>query len=223
MKVIVVGSGKIVYYLTRQFAKKHIKTMIITPHPEEAKDLAQRIGTPVLEGDGTDPHVLGEAGAFQADAVLALTPHDEDNLAVCQIAAKMYHVPRTIALVNDPENEEVFHKLNVSVAISATRILSILFEEQAGFEEIGKMIAVSEGNVSVSEIILREGAPGDGAAIKDIPFPEEALIGGVIRNGKVVIPKGGTQLQGGDRLIVIATEVSLDQVLHVLAGKGPIE
>ncbi len=223
MKVIVVGSGKIVYYLTRQFAKKRIKTMVVTPDHGEAKDLAQRIGTPVLEGDGTDPHVLGEAGAFQADAVLALTPHDEDNLAVCQIAAQMYHVPRTIALVNDPENEEVFQKLNVSVAISATRILSILFEEQAGFEEIGKMIAVAEGNVSVSEVILREGGPADGTQIKDIPFPDEALIGGVIRNGKVLIPKGGTQLQGGDRLIVIATEVSLDQVLHVLAGKGQIE
>lgn len=223
MKVIIAGSGKIVYYLARQFAKKRIKTLVVTPHPDEAKDLAQRIGEPVLKGDATDPRILEEAGALQADAVLALTPHDEDNLAICQIAGKMYRVPRTIALVNDPENEEIFHKLNVSVAISATRILSILFEEQAGFEEIGKMISVAGGNVSVSEVILREGSPADGAAIQTIAFPEEALIGGVIRGGKVLIPKGSTELQGGDRLIVIATEASLDQVLHVLTGEGKIE
>jgi trk system potassium uptake protein TrkA len=222
MRVILVGSGKIIYYLARQFSKKNIKTMVVTLDREEAQELAQRIGGPVLTGDATAPGILEEAGALQADAVLALTPHDEDNLAVCQIASKMYKVPRTIALVNDPENEEIFHKLNVSVAISATRILSILLEEQAGFEEIGKMISVAEGSVSVSEIILREGSPADGAEIQAIAFPEDALIGGVIRFGRVMIPKGSTQLMGGDRLIVIATETSLDQVLHVLTGEGKI-
>lgn len=223
MRVIIVGSGKIVYYLARQFAKKRIKTLVVTPRQDEAKYLAQRLGEPVLKGDATDPRILEEAGALQADAVLALTPHDEDNLAVCQIASKMYKVPRTIALVNDPENEEIFQKLNVSVAISATRILSILFEEQAGFEEVDKMISVAEGHVSVSEVILREGSPADGAEIRAIDFPEEALIGGIIRGCKVLIPKGSTQLQHGDRLIVIATETSLHQVLHVLAGEGQIE
>lgn len=222
MRVILVGSGKIVYYLARQFAKKKIKSMVVTLNHEEARELAQRIGEPVLVGDATAPGILEEAGALQADAVLALTPHDEDNLAICQIASKMYKVPRTIALVNDPENEKIFHKLNVSVAISATRILSVLFEEQAGFEEIGKMISLVEGSVSVSEIILREGSLADGAEIKAMVFPEEALIGGVIRFGKVLIPKGSTKLMAGDRLIVIATETSLDQVLHVLTGEGKI-
>jgi len=219
MKVIVAGSGKIVYYLARQFTKKRYKIMIVTPYPEEASDLSQRIGVPVLVGDATDPQVLEDAGAYQAEAVLALTPYDEDNLAVCQIAGQMYNVPRTIALVNDPENEDIFRKLNVSAAISATRILSILLEEQAGFEEIGKMISVAEGNVSVLEVVLREGAPTAGVLISAIDFPEEALIGGIIRGGTVVIPKGGTKLQGGDRLIVIATQESLDQVMHVLTGE----
>jgi trk system potassium uptake protein TrkA len=223
MKVIIVGSGKIAYYLARQFATKKIAAMVVTPQVDEAHHLSQRLGSAVMHGDATDPEVLAEAGALQADVVLALTPYDEDNLAICQIAGQMYKVPRTIALVNDPENEEIFHKLNVSVAISATRILSTLCEEQAGFEEIGKMIAVAEGNVSVSEVILREGSPADGAAIQSIVFPAEALIGGIIRGGKVLIPKGDTILLGGDRLIVIATESSHDQVLHVLAGDGQLE
>lgn len=222
MRVILVGSGKIVYYLARQFSKKKIKTMVVTLDQADAQELAQRIGEPVLAGDATSPGILEEAGAMKADAVLALTPYDEDNLAICQIASKMYKVPRTIALVNDPENEETFHRLNVSAAISATRILSFLLEEQAGFEEIGKIISLAAGEVSVSELILREGSPVDGVEIKSIDFPEEALIGGIIRSGKVLIPKGSTKLIGGDRLIVIATEASLDQVLHVLAGEGKI-
>ncbi|MFZ5766927.1 MAG: potassium channel family protein [Thermodesulfobacteriota bacterium] len=219
MNVIVIGGGAIAYYLARQFSGKKIRTLVITPEPAEAKSLSQRIGAPVLAGDATDPQVLENAGALTADVVLALTPFDEDNLAICQIASRLYHVPRTIALVNDPENEETFHRLGVSVAISATRILSILLEEQAGFEEIGRMIAVAEGNVAVSEVVLRAGSPADGIMLRDMELPEESLIGGVIRAGRVLIPKGGTRLQGGDRLIVIATDASLDQTMRLLAGE----
>lgn len=219
MNVIVVGSGTIVYYLARQFSGKKIRALIITPESAEAKNLSQRIGAPVLAGDATDPQVLENAGALTADVVLALTPFDEDNLAICQIASRLYHVPRTIALVNDPENEETFHSLGVSVAISATRILSILLEEQAGFEEIGRMIAVAEGNVAVSEVVLRADSPADGIMLRDMELPEESLIGGVIRAGRVLIPKGGTRLQGGDRLIVIATDESLDQTMRLLTGE----
>jgi len=196
-------------------------TSIVTLNPVEARDLSRRLGCAVLEGDGTDPHVLEHAGAYRADALMALTPNDEDNLAICQIANRMYRVPRTIALVNDPENEEIFHKLNVSVAISATRILSILLEEQAGFEEISRIVSLAEGTVSVSEVILRENAPAVGNTIAAMELPEEALIGGIIREGKVMIPKGRTCLQAEDRLIVVATELSLDQTLRTLTGEPP--
>lgn len=218
MKVIVVGSGHILYYLARQFTRKELDIQIVTPSRQEAKELSQRLNRPVLAGDATDPRILEDAGAFRADVVLALSPNDEDNLAVCQIARQKYKVPRTIALVNDPENEDVFHQLEVSVAISATRILSSILEEQAGFEEIGKLISVAEGQVSVAELVLREDSPAAGLPIEALTLPDEALIGGIIRNGKVLIPKGGSQLLGADRLILIATEASMDEAMRRLVG-----
>ena len=218
MKVILVGSGRILYYLARQFIRKDYDVQIVTPAKQEARELSQHLSRPVLAGDVTDPRILEDAGAFRADVVLALTPNDEDNLAICQIARQMYKVPRTITLVNDPENEEVFHKLKVSVAISATRILSTILEEQAGFEEIGKLISVAEGQVSVAEVVIREDSPAAGLTIESIAMPEEALIGGIIREGRVLIPKGGSQLLGADRLILIATETSMDEAMHMLVG-----
>jgi len=220
MKVILVGSGRILYYLARQFTRKDYAVQIVTPAKQEARELSQHLSRPVLPGDVTDPRILEDAGAFRADVVLALTPNDEDNLAICQIARQMYKVPRTIALVNDPENEEVFRKLKVSVAISATRILSTILEEQAGFEEIGKLISVGEGQVSVAEVVIREDSPAAGLAIESIALPEEALIGGIIREGRVLIPKGGSQLSGADRLILIATETSMDEAMRMLVGNN---
>lgn len=218
MKVILVGGGRILYYLARQFIRKDYVVQIVTPVVEEARELSQRLNRPVLAGDATDPRILEEAEAVRADVVLALTPNDEDNLAVCQIASQMYKVPRTIALVNDPENEEIFHKLKVSVAISATRILSIILEEQAGFEEIGKLISVAEGHVSVAEIVLRQDSPAAGTTLELLALPEDALIGGIIRTGKVMIPKGASRLLSEDRLILIATDTSMDEAMRMLLG-----
>lgn len=223
MRTIIAGSGKVVYYLARHFSQKGVHTSIVAPHEREARELSRRTGIPVLAGDATDPMILREAGAYKADTILAMTSNDEDNLAVCQIAANIYRVPRTIALVNDPENEEVFQRLGVSVAISPTRVLTVLLEEQAGFEEIAKMISVAQGNVTVSEVILREESVADGMEIRAIDFPKDTLIGGVIRGGKVMIPNGNTILKGGDRLIVIANEDSLDQVMQVFSGEGAFE
>ncbi len=219
MRVLLVGTGRILYYLARQFSRKKILVTIVTPYATEARELSRRTASSVLEGDGTDPRVLEEAGAYQADALLSLMPNDEDNLVVCQIANRVYRVPRTIALVNDPENEEIFHQLNVSVAISATRILSILLEEQAGFEEISRIVSLAEGTVSVSEVILREDGPAAGSTIESLELPAEALIGGIIRKGTVLIPKGGTRLEAEDRLILVATEASLEPALRILTGE----
>ncbi len=221
MKVILAGSGKILYYLARQFFRRGVDVRVVAPSEEEARELSRRFGASVLAGDATDPRVLYEAGAWRAHTVLALLPNDEDNLAICQIAGRMYRVPRTIALVNDPENEEVFRQLQVTTAISATGILSLIIEEQAGFEEIARMMAVGEGAVSVSEVLLREDAPAVGLSLKKLVLPEDTLLGGIIRGEKVLIPKGGTQLRPGDRLILIAAPASLEAALRLLTGEEP--
>ncbi|MCD6527379.1 MAG: NAD-binding protein [Desulfuromonas sp.] len=218
MRVILAGQGRIVYHLARQFRQKKMQVVVIVPDEEEAHNLARRIGVAVVLGDATAPRLLEEAGALRADAVLALSPHDEDNLAICQIARQMYQVPRVIALVNDPDNEEIFHRLDVTVAISVTRILSILIEEQAGFEAIGQIISLDEGQVTVSEVVLRHNAPAVGLRLDAVALPEEALIGGIVRQGAVVIPKGPTVLQGEDRVILIATDDCVHEAIAVLAG-----
>jgi trk system potassium uptake protein TrkA len=81
------------------------------------------------------------------------------------------------------------------------------------------MMAVGDGSVSVSEVLLREEAPAIGLPLKKLTLPEEALLGGIIRGDKVLIPKGGTHLQAGDRLILIAAPASLDAALRLLTGE----
>jgi trk system potassium uptake protein TrkA len=219
MRVIVVGTGKLLYYLSRQFASKGYAVSLILADATEARALSRRVKAVVLHGDSSDPQVLEEAGARRADVVVALTPKDQDNLAVCQIAHKMFRVPRTLALVNDPQNEEVFRELGVSVAFSSTQIIARILEERAGFEDIANLIPLAEGRVTISEIALRAEAPAADKTLRDLPLPEGALVGGILRNGNVIVPRGDTYLRSGDRLIIISIPDCYDRVLRILTGE----
>ena len=120
MRVILIGGGKLVYFLAKQFTSKGYHLTIINADEQEAIALSRNLQATVINGEGSNPHILSQAGAYRADITLSLTGNDEDNLIACQIAQKEYGVPRTLALINDPENRPIFEKLGVNVAFSAT-------------------------------------------------------------------------------------------------------
>lgn len=218
MKVILIGGGKLVYFLVRQFASKGYHLTIINQDAVEAKALSRQLKATVILGDGSDPGMLKEAGAYQTDIVLSLTPHDQDNLVACQIAQKRYGVPRTIALVNDPDYQEVFQQLGVTVAFSATQILASLIEQRAGFEDIETLIPAAEGRVSVTEITLHEASPAVGQTLQALELPTGALVGCIVRDGQVIVPRGWSRLQAADRLILICQPEDYGQFLSQLTG-----
>jgi trk system potassium uptake protein TrkA len=221
LRIILVGHGELAYYLARQFAARSYNVTVIVDDPADAGELSRRLDVPVIAADGTDMLVLEQAGARRADVILALTPCDADNLAICQISDRAFQVPRTIALVNDPDNEEVFHRLNVSSAISATRILSTILQEEAGFEQIAEMMPLAQGKISVTEVYLRPEAPAVNRTLRELQLPKSSLVGGLIHAREVSVPDGNTRLQAGDRLVLIATSACLDEALALLVGKTP--
>jgi len=83
MKVLIVGGGKTLYFLCRNFTAKGYEVVIINRDRGECVQLARQLSATVVCGDGSDPAILKEAGAMGADAVLAITPNDHDNLVIC--------------------------------------------------------------------------------------------------------------------------------------------
>ncbi len=218
MRVILVGGGQMIYFLARQFASKGYHLTVINRQPDEAKMLSQRIPGTVILGDGSDPAVLAEAGARQADVVLSLTPHDPDNLVVCQIAQQMFGVPRTVALINDPDHEEVFRELGVTVAFSTTKIIATLIEESTAFDDIIASLPIAGGKINVTEVALPAEAPAVGQSLRELDLPADSLVATIIRAGQVIVPSGSSRLQAADRLILITLPENYGEVLRALTG-----
>jgi trk system potassium uptake protein TrkA len=213
------GQGKLLYFLAKQFISKGYHLTIINQDLAEATTLSRQLKATVMVGDGSNPLVLKEAGAYQADVFLSLTSKDQDNLVACQIAQKRYGVPRIIALVNDPEHQQIFEQLGITVAFSPIELLANLIEQQTDFEELKNLIPVAEGRVTMAEISLKQDSPALGKTLQELELPRGTLIGCILREGKVIVPSGSTSLEVADRLIVLCQPKHYDQFLRTLTGE----
>jgi trk system potassium uptake protein len=218
MKVLIVGGGKTLYFICRNFTAKGYEVVIINRDPVECVQLARQLTATVVRGDGSEPGILKEAGAMGADAVLAITPNDQDNLVICQLASLQFGVPRAVALANDPDNAEVFEKLGVS-SFSTTNIIGSLIEQRVSLEQITNLLPVGEGRVNVTEIILVGDSPVVGKFLKDIDLPKNALVAVVIRDNHPIVPHGGNDLMAGDHVVLITLPENHGPVLKVFTGE----
>ena len=216
-RVMLTGSGRSLYFLARYFLSKGCQVTLVDPDREECTQLARELKATVVHGDASYPQVLEEAGAFDMDAVLAMTAQDQDNLVICQTAALQCQVPRCMALVNDPENEEVFRRLGVTT-FSTTGILASLIERQVSWEEILTLLPLGGGRVNVLELSLEASSPVCGKPLQKVALPYSSLIAVVMRDENTIVPRGDTVLQAGDRLILITLPESLGESLEIITG-----
>ena len=123
MYAIVIGGGKVGYFLSRDLLERGDEVTLIEIDGTRADWLEGQLGSIVMRGDGDEMAFLSTTGIERADAVMAVTGEDEDNLVALQLAKKHFNVPLTVARVNNPANVEFFKTLGVDEAISATELL----------------------------------------------------------------------------------------------------
>ncbi|SKA08134.1 potassium channel family protein [Selenihalanaerobacter shriftii] len=218
MKVILIGGGKVVYFLAKTFLSKGYEVAIINKDQDYCEILAKQLKATIIHGDGSDPYFLEDAGALRSDAVVALTPNDPDNLFICQLAEQKFQVPKTFAVVNNPTNEWVFQKLGVTKVVSTTSIIASLIEQQVTVDDVTNLFPIEEGKVTVTQVVLTEDSPVLGKDLSEVGLPYDSVLGSIIRKNEVIIPRGNTRLLEGDKVIVIALPQNQAEVFKVLLG-----
>ncbi len=209
MKTIIVGGGKIGFYLAGALIENKNTVALIEQDKEQCRFCANNLNSSdvqVVCGDGTDDDVLKLCGIENADAVVAVMGQDESNLVCCQLAKKLYGVKKTIAKVNNPKNAEMLKLLGVDIVISATENIIQLLEREVDISAIKELIPLNGGEASLLEITLPEDYKLDGALLMDITFPLNCNIVCINREGHTIIPRGKTVLRSGDVLLAVALE-----------------
>lgn len=120
MYLVIVGGGKVGYYLTKTLQVEGDEVTLIDWNFEKVKQLKTDLGEAVLFANGSSIDGLEKAGCSRADVIIAVTGDDEDNLVVCQLGKRYFKVPKAIARINNPKNERIFKELGVGTSISGT-------------------------------------------------------------------------------------------------------
>lgn len=220
MKVVVVGAGKVGFYLVKTLLEHGHTPLVIESDPANCRRTADELGVPVTCGDGSSADTLRAAGAEGADTIVAATGADQTNLIACQTARRVFGVKRTLSRVNDPGNLSVMKKLGVDIPISSTDILARTLEREVDASAIQSLISLNRGEVSISQFSLPEDSPLEGAAVKDLRLPAECVLISVMRGDRLIIPRGPTKLQGGDRVLVL---VGADAAHELMAALHLVE
>jgi trk system potassium uptake protein TrkA len=133
--------------------------------------------------------------------VAAVTGDDEDNLVICQMAKHHFDVPRTIARVNNPKNEDLFRHLGVDEIISPTRMILGSIEQDIPVHELLHLAALGEGELEIIEAHLQTGSPAIGKAAGDLTMPEGCSLFAVVRDGVATPLRPDMTLRVGDKVI----------------------
>lgn len=220
MYVLVVGGGKVGYYLTRELLSEGYEVLVVEKDPKTCRDLSEELGSVVMQGDGCEVATLIEAGAARADVVIAVTGDDEDNLVVCQVVKLKFNVRRTIALIKDPKNESIFRKLGIEETVSSTKVIMERIQLEMPSHPPLHLMDLRQYGLEVVEFKIPSDAPSVGKRLHELSLPPQSVVSLIISKAKgAIIPTGDTQLEAEDEVIAVTRAETEDQLRAQFTGQ----
>jgi len=211
MYVVIAGGGKIGEYLANVLLESGNDVTII----EEDLETADRLSVVlqgrylVIHGDGCDSKYQEDAGIRRADVFVATTGQDDDNLVSCEIAQRVFNVPRCIARVNSPKNLRIFHEVGIE-CVSSTTLIANLIEEETLLGSVSVVSSLTHGK--------RHHSNDAGVLASAIPLPPDSIIAAVASSDNVEVVNEDTVLFPGDKAIVVADNQVIDAVRAAFKG-----
>ena len=212
MFIIIVGCGKLGYYLAKTLAPQRHHLVLVEEDPDMCQKIAGELsglGITLIHGDGTSVNDLREAEIEDADILIAVTGHDQNNLVACQLAKNYYSVPRTIARVNNPKNINVFRSLGVDSVVSSTAYIADIIEHEVDWEGINSMLSQKVAGLRIHEFQVSGHSQAAGKQVMELKLPAGVVLVSLLRGKEVSVPKGQTQVLSGDTIIAIGSRESL--------------
>ncbi len=219
MKAIIVGGGKVGYYLVKTLNEKGMEITLIEKDPLTAQRISEELNIEVQCGDGSDIDVLNDAGIQKVELVAAVTGSDEENLVVCQIAKASFNVAKTIARINNPKNIEMFKALGVDKTVCSTEVIADLIEYEVDNDSVRIVQTFEMGSMVLAEVHIRPTSKWLDLPIKAINLPLDCVVVSIVRNGKVIYPRGDSELHLNDEVLVVTDKESM-QTLRKSVCKG---
>ena len=222
MRVVIAGGGNVGTFIASELAQAGHEVTVVEVDADRVarmQDRGEPAGVRWLAGDACEVTEFARAEPDKAEVVAAVTGDDEDNLVVSLLAKQEFAVPRVLARVNNPKNEWMFNEMwGIDVSVSTPHLLTALVEEAVSVGTFIRLLSFEGGKARLVEVTLAEQSPAVGREVMDVGFPRDSTVVAIIRQRRVIVPRGDTELDAGDEVLVLVTEDSEDTVRSLLIG-----
>lgn len=220
--VLIVGGGRMTYYLLNHLQKTKIRATVIEPDKQRCRELAEKFNCNVIREDGTNQSVLREEGINNADAFLALSSEDEEN-AIVSLYAKSQGTKKIITLISAMQYVELFKSMGLDGIVSpkystSNEILryvrSLAVTKDIEIESLHKLM---DENFEALECVIKEPVEGiTGIPLKNLKLRRDVLIASIVHKDKIVIPSGNDKMESGDTVILFTSGVEINDIKDIL-------
>ncbi|MBC9072841.1 Trk system potassium transporter TrkA [Thauera sp. CAU 1555] len=224
MKIIILGAGQVGASVAENLVSEANDITLVDTSADYLAALRDRLEVRTVCGNAASPSVLREAGADDADLLIAVTQSDQTNLCACRIAKAIFNLPTRIARLRSTDfvdYPELLDNNNFAVdfSICPEQIVTDYIKRLIAFPEALQVLDFAEGVVSLIGVKAFEGGPLVGHPLKNLRFhlPNvEVRIAAIYRNGEPIIPEGDTVIVPGDEVFCLAATVHIRQVMREL-------
>jgi len=220
--VLIAGGGRIAYYLAKQLRDTGVEVRIIEEDKKRCEELSEALPKAlIIQGEAIDKELLLEEGIQGVDAMAALTDIDEENIML-SLYAKRVSNAKTMTKIDKIEFPEVIDDLGIDSlivpkAITAASIIRYVRAMQNSLgSNVQTLYRLMDGRVEALEFIINKKAKVIGKPIRELKIRKNVLICSILHRGKVIMPSGNDVLRKGDSVIVVTTNLGLDDIDDIL-------
>jgi trk system potassium uptake protein TrkA len=222
MRVVIAGAGSVGRSIARELLDNGHQVLLVDKDPAAIK-VSSVPDAEWLLADACEIASLTEAGLEGCDVVVAASGDDKVNLVVSLLAKTEYGVPRTVARVNNPQNEWMFDEAwGVDVAVSTPRLMTALVEEAVSIGDLVRIFTFQQSHATMVELTLPQDSPLAGTRVGDIGWPPDTVLVAIIRSEHPIAPSRDDTLEALDELMLITVPENEEALQELLtpSGKG---
>jgi trk system potassium uptake protein TrkA len=222
-KVIICGGGRVSFYLATQLGKLGMQVKIIEKIESRCEDLCEMLPkATIINGDASDHDLLMEEGIQEADALIALTGMDEENI-IMSLFAKSQGVSKVIAKINEDRRVRMVEEFGIDSIVSAkTATADVIIsyvrarKNSQSSANVETMYQLVDGKVEALEFIVKSETAYTNISLKDLPLKPNNLIACIARKRRIIIPSGEDRIQVGDSVIVVTMKKQIQDIQDIL-------
>ncbi len=218
MRIVIAGGDHKADFLVDLLLKNKHKLIVINKDLAVCNKLAEKYKINVIHGDATNVDLLKNSDVQYADILVALTPFDAKNFAICRMAEELFGIKKTIASIKNPANGPVYEALGVNKAISDSYAAASLLSKATLVNNLENYLDIAGGKASLSELVVSKSSPICNKSLADIRV-EDTNICAIIRGDEVIIPRGQTIIRADDALLVLCPPDRLEKISEMITGE----